>query len=175
MNNLAMINDINLKTFNEICEERFSEIDIDCLLIIIIDNLPSGALPHLAEQYHITGNEGWLQCQSDSDKRALIKKALELHRYKGTKYALINVLKSLNINGDIKEWFEYGGNPYHFKINIFLQNYVYNQNVFENLKKMIEEYKNVRSVLEEISIESQFDSPIGFLSYTNVENELQIG
>jgi hypothetical protein len=45
----------------------------------------------------------------------------------------------------------------------------------KNLKKMIEEYKNVRSVLEEISIESQFDSPIGFLSYTNVENELQIG
>lgn len=175
MNNLAMINDINLKTFNEICEERFSEIDIDCLLVIIIDNLPSDALPHLAEQYHITGNEGWLQCQSDNDKRALIKKAIELHRYKGTKYALINVLKSLNINGDIKEWFEYGGDPYHFKIDIFLQNYAYNEKVFENLKKMIEEYKNVRSVLEEISIESKFDSPIGFLSYTNVENELQIG
>lgn len=175
MNNLAMINDINLKTFNEICEKRFSEIDINCLLVIIIDNLPSDALPHLAEQYHITGNEGWLQCQSDSGKRALIKKAIELHRYKGTKYALINVLKSLNINGDIKEWFEYGGDPFHFKIDIFLQNYAYNEKVFENLKKMIEEYKNVRSVLEEISIESQFDSPIEFLSYTNVENELQIG
>ena len=105
----------------------------------------------------------------------MIKKAIELHRYKGTKYALINVLKSLNINGDIKEWFEYSGAPYHFKIDIFLQNYAYNEKVFENLKKMIEEYKNVRSVLEEISIESQFDSPIGFLSYTNVENELQIG
>lgn len=113
MNNLAMINDINLKTFNEICEERFSEIDIDCLLIIIIDNLPPDALPHLAEQYHITGNEGWLQCQSDSDKRALIKKAIELHRYKGTKYAIKEVFKSLDIIGEVSEWFEYGGEPYY--------------------------------------------------------------
>ena len=170
-----MINDINLKTFNEICEERFSEIDTDCLLIIIIDNLPPDALPHLAEQYHITGNEGWLQCQTDADKRSLIKKAIELHRYKGTKYALINVLNSLNINGDIKEWFEYGGDPFHFKIDIFLQNYVYTQNVFENLKKMIEEYKNVRSVLEEISIESQFDAVLNWATYTNAENEVMIG
>ena len=175
MNNLSPINDINLKIFDEIAEERFSEIDIDCLFIIIIDNLPPDALPHLAEQYHITGNEGWLQCQSDSEKRALIKKAIELHRYKGTKYALIKVLNSLNINGEIQEWFEYNGEPYHFKISIFLQNCPYNEKVFDSLKKMIEEYKNVRSVLEEISIESQFDSPIGFLSYTNVENELQIG
>jgi len=175
MNSLAMINDANLKTFNEICGERFSEIDIDCLLIIIIDNLPPDALPHLAEQYHITGNEGWLQCQSDSDKRALIKKAIELHRYKGTKYALINVLKSLNINGDIKEWFEYDGDPFHFKIDIFLQNYAYNEKVFENLKKMIEEYKNVRSVLEEISIESQFNAVLNWATYTNAENEIMIG
>ena len=175
MNNLAPINDINLKIFDEIAEERFSEIGTDCLLIIIIDNLPPDALPHLAEQYHITGNEGWLQCQSDSEKRALIKKAIELHRYKGTKYALIKVLNSLNINGEIQEWFEYNGEPYHFKISIFLKNCPYNEKVFDSLKKMIDEYKNVRSVLEEISIESQFDAVLNWATYTNAENEIRIG
>ncbi|MEE0495101.1 MAG: phage tail protein, partial [Cyanobacteriota bacterium] len=63
---LAPINDINLKIFDEICEERFKNIDLECILISIIDNVPADALPHLAEQYHITGNEGWIQALSDT-------------------------------------------------------------------------------------------------------------
>ena len=54
MSNLSPINDMHIKIFDEICEERFSKIDIDTLLVIIIDNLPADALPHFAEQYHIT-------------------------------------------------------------------------------------------------------------------------
>lgn len=55
MSSLASIEDINLKIFDEICEERFSNLELDVILVSIIDNLPSDALPHLAEQYHITG------------------------------------------------------------------------------------------------------------------------
>ena len=76
MSNLSPINDMHIKIFDEICEERFSKIDIDTLLVIIIDNLPSDALPHLAEQYHITGNEGWLHANTENEKRALIKNAI---------------------------------------------------------------------------------------------------
>lgn len=68
---LAPINDINLKIFDEICEERFKNIDLECILISIIDNVPADALPHLAEQYHITGNEGWIQALSDTEKETL--------------------------------------------------------------------------------------------------------
>ena len=82
---LAPINDINLKIFDEMCDERFSQLDLEILLVNIIDNLPSDALPHLAEQYHVMGNEGWLQCRNDKEKRELIKKSIEVHRYKGTK------------------------------------------------------------------------------------------
>ena len=88
MNSLAPINDINLKIFDEICEERFKKLDLDVLLVTIIDNLPSDALPHLSEQYHITGNEGWLQALSETEKRNLIKSSIKMHRYKGTKYAI---------------------------------------------------------------------------------------
>ena len=68
---LAPINDVNLKIFDEICEQRFSEIELNTLIVTIIDNLPSDVLPHLAEQYHVTGNEGWLQCRNDAEKRGL--------------------------------------------------------------------------------------------------------
>lgn len=174
MSEINPLNDLSAKVFDELFS-RFQDLDTDALLVYLIDKVNESALVHLAEQFHIMGNEGWLLTKTVAEKREIIKKAIELHRYKGTKYALVKVLSSLNINGEIQEWFEYEGDPYHFKVNIFLQNYTYNQNVFEGLKKMIDEYKNVRSVLEEISIESQFDSPIGFLSYTNTENELQIG
>jgi len=174
MSEITPLNDISSKVFDELFA-RFQDIDTDILLVYLVDTIDSSALVHLADQFHILGYEGWLQCQSDSDKRALIKKAIELHRYKGTKYALVKVLNSLNISGEIQEWFEYGGDPYHFKIDIFLQNYTYNEKVFESLKKMIDEYKNVRSVLEEISIESQFDTISDWLTYTNAENEIMIG
>lgn len=68
MNNLAPINDINLKVFDQICEERFGELDLKVLDVTDIDNLPVDALPHLAEQYHITGNEGWKFCRNEQEK-----------------------------------------------------------------------------------------------------------
>ena len=91
---LAPVNDINLKIFDEICEERFAALDLDALLVSIIDNVPADALPHLAEQYHITGNEGWLQALSETEKRNLIKSSIKMHRYKGTKYALEEIFKT---------------------------------------------------------------------------------
>lgn len=78
------------------------------------------ALVHLADQFHIMGNEGWLQAKTTAEKREIIKNAIELHRYKGTKYALIKVLNSLNIDGEIKEWFEYDGEPYFFKVILYI-------------------------------------------------------
>lgn len=149
-NNLSPINDINLKIFDEICEERFSNIDLDCVLVSIIDNVPSDALPHLAEQYHITGNEGWLQALSEEEKRNLIKSAIKMHRYKGTKFALEEIFKTLNIVGSIDEWFKYGGQPYYFKVILQIFNRSINEETENRLRDLINEYKNERSWLEEI-------------------------
>lgn len=155
MNNkigLAPIDDINLKIFDEICEERFSQLDLDCILVSIIDNLPSDALPHLAEQYHITGNEGWLQCRNDNEKRDLIKRSIEVHRYKGTKYALMKIFDMFGIAGDIKEWFETGGKPYTFTVDINFVSKGLDFKLIEKLEDLINEYKNVRSHLASLHI-----------------------
>ena len=152
MSNLAPINDELLKIFDEICEERFEQLDLDCLLVTIIDNVPSDALPHLAEQYHITGNEGWVQSQSDSEKRALIKSAIKMHRYKGTKYAIKEVLKTLDVNGEVSEWFEYNGEPYFFKVILEVFNRPISPKTETDLRDLINEYKNERSWLESIQM-----------------------
>ena len=149
MSNLSPINDINLNVFDEICEERFSKINIDTLLVTIIDNLPIDALPHLAEQYHITGNEGWLHATTEEAKRNLIKSAIKIHRYKGTKYALIELFNSLNLKGNLTEWFEYGGNPYHFKVSFDIDKF-FEEKFEQDLLDLINENKNVRSILESL-------------------------
>lgn len=147
---LAPIDDINLKIFDEICEERFAGLDLECILVSIIDNVPADALPHLAEQYHITGNEGWLQALNEQEKRELIKSAIKMHRYKGTKYAIEEIFKTLNIVGNVEEWFNYGGQPYYFKVILQIFNRSINEETEKKLRDLINEYKNERSWLEEI-------------------------
>lgn len=150
--NLAPINDTNLRIFDEICEERFSELDLECILVSIIDNVPSSALPHLAEQYHITGNEGWIQALNDTERRNLIKSAIKMHRYKGTKYAIEEILKTLNMSGNVQEWFEYDGSPYFFKVILKILNRSLSFETEKTLRALINEYKNERSWLESIKI-----------------------
>lgn len=153
MSSLAPINDINLKIFDEICEERFANIDLDAVLISIVDNVPTDALPHLAEQYHVTGYEGWLQCRNDNEKRDLIKKAISVHRYKGTKYALLQIFEMFGLEGEIKEWFETGGEPFTFTVDINFVTKGLDFDLIEKLEDLISEYKNVRSHLAKLNIE----------------------
>ena len=149
---LCPINDEFSKIFDEIFEERIAQLDLNCLLVTIIDNVPSDALPHLAEQYHITGNEGWLQAQRDTEKRNLIKSAIKMHRYKGTKFAIKEVLNTLDVIGDVSEWYEYDGEPYYFKIILEIFNRPVSPQTETDLRDLINEYKNERSWLESIQM-----------------------
>ena len=148
---LSPINDISSYAFDELFS-RFDSLDTDRLLVYLINNVDASALPLLAEQFHIMGNEGWLFATTESERRELIKNAIELHRYKGTKYALRKVLDILNLNGKIREWFEYSGNPYHFIVSLDLRNRGYEQTTEKQLLDLIEETKNVRSVMETLEV-----------------------
>ncbi len=50
---LIPIKDENSLAFNELFD-RFGTLDLTVLLIYLVDNVNSSALPHLAEQFHIT-------------------------------------------------------------------------------------------------------------------------
>ena len=117
------------------------------LILSRIDELPEPILDLLAWQFHI---EGWELASSVEEKRNLIKSAIELHRHKGTRWAIKKVLEALNLSGDIKEWFEYGGEPYKFKVDLGIQDREITPELRDKLIQLINEYKNERSWLEEI-------------------------
>lgn len=135
-----------------IAAERFAQLDLTALLIYLVDLVDASALPSLAEQFHVQGLEGWLFAGDEQEKRELIKQAIELHKYKGTPWAVRRVLEILSLPGTIAEWFEYGGKAYFFKVDIELVNQGMDENLFNNLVALIHEYKNVRSTLEALVV-----------------------
>lgn len=143
------IRDVSTEALNELID-RLGTLDLTPLLIYIIDQVNSSALPHLAEQFHVTGLEGWELARTDAEKRGLIKRAIELHRYKGTVRAIKDVLRVLGLEGVIREWFQYGGQPYHFKIEIATDNRELTADLRDKLIDLVTAYKNVRSRLEEV-------------------------
>ena len=148
---LSPLNDTSSIAFDAIFS-RFNSLEKDKLLVYLIDSVDSSAFVHLAEQFHVMGNEGWIQCKTEAEQRQLIKNAIELHKYKGTKFALKKVLQILNLNGQIKEWFEYSGSPYHFMVGLEIKDRSYEQTTERQLLDLIDETKNVRSVLETLEV-----------------------
>ena len=161
---LAPIDDIHLKLFDEICEEQFEKIKLDILNLTNIDTVSADVLPHLAEQYHITGEEGWMFCQNELEKRTLIKNAIKSHKYKGTKVAIINALEVLNLNAEIKEWFEYDGEPFFFRVFINLETNFEND-LEQRIINVINAHKNVRSWLEKLTIYLYHTAMLPVVSY----------
>ena len=117
-----LLKDENIKALVESIEPEFEKVKQEIINVLIyprIDELNEEILDLLAWQFHI---EGYELATTIGEKRNLVKKAIELHRYKGTKYAILEVLKALNLEGDVKEWFEYGGQPYKFKVELGITN-----------------------------------------------------
>jgi len=64
------------------------------------------------------GVDVWLSSWSDEIKRNVILNMPRVHQLRGTIGAVQNQLDALNINAEIDPWYNYGGAPYHFNINI---------------------------------------------------------
>ena len=150
---------------------RISDVDLSQLMIYLVDTVNASALPHLAEQLHVLG-EGWQFAGDDGERRRLLKRAVELHRHKGTRWAIQQVLEMLEMSGKVSEWFEYGGQPYHFKVDVDLTTRGVDEATFDDLVKLINEYKNVRSHLEQLAISLSNVSQVPALTATVLSGEV---
>lgn len=119
-----------------------------------IDTLPMEIVQLLAWQFNVNSEaKGWLLTSTDAEKRELVKNSIRLHRTKGTKYAIEEVLRIVGFEGEIQEWYDYGGHPYHFKIKITSYKGL-DEGILRRLNGLIREYKNARSFLEDIAFSS---------------------
>jgi hypothetical protein len=74
---------------------RLGMLPIETVLVKNIDDVDPSALIHLAEEFNVLGRRGWALCETDEQKRNLIKRAIALHRYAGTPWAILSALEAV--------------------------------------------------------------------------------
>lgn len=84
-------------------------------------------------------------------KRSIIKDCIKVYRKLGTPYAVIRSISNVFPESDLKEWFEYGGDPYTFKIEINATKNGAPEELQKIALERIRFYKNLRSHLESIT------------------------
>ncbi len=156
----ALAGDERFAILCELLQEEFDSLDLSPMLVYLVDVVPAQVLPHLAEQFHVMGLEGWRYARDDQEQRELIKRAIELHRYKGTPWAIEQVLVTLNLSGRVSEWYEYGGTPYRFRVDIELTDRGIDEATYDALVDLIREYKNKRSRLDALTVALSNRSPV---------------
>ncbi|OLA79633.1 MAG: phage tail protein I [Azospirillum sp. 47_25] len=91
----------------------------------------------------------WNETWAESIRRNVIKASISVHRHKGTLGALKRALEAFEFDHvTIEEWFDYGGNPYTFRVFIEVVTEGFDINDLTEVQAVINQTKNVRSHLE---------------------------
>lgn len=98
----------------KVMESRQDEID-SLRIYTRIDELPEWLLDILARDFAV---DWYDKSYTLEEKRKTIKDSFYVHRHRGTKAAVERAISAIYPNPKVLEWFEYGGDPYHFKLRI---------------------------------------------------------
>jgi phage tail P2-like protein len=96
----ALARDLSIRVLEDIIR-RLSKIDIRPILVYDFAHVEASALDSLAEQFSLTDGDGWDLVESDDARRAMLQNAIELHRYKGTPWAIRELVRRLGF-GEIE-------------------------------------------------------------------------
>ncbi len=149
---IPLFEDIKLHSVDGVASKVFKELSHEIKAINTLSNpleCDEKYLPFLAYAFK---TDFWDDSLSTDDKRALVNESLKLHKIKGTTGAVKKVFEALNMKAEVKKWDEYQGEPYHFKIDLSLEDKEITPQRINELTKYVEIYKNVRSVLDELSL-----------------------
>lgn len=83
---------------------RLDSLDKSQIMTSIIELVDDKYIELLAEKWSVTGYDGYLLAEDIRAKRTLIASAIELHKYKGTPWAVKQICKKLGLGSvEIKE------------------------------------------------------------------------
>ncbi|MHC8342236.1 phage tail protein [Pseudomonas sp. RT6P73] len=91
----ALAGDERFALLCKLLNETLDSLDIDAMLVYLVDLVKPQLLPTLAEQFSLLDEAAWMLAESEDAKRSLIKNSAQLHRYKGTPWAIREVIRLL--------------------------------------------------------------------------------
>ena len=143
-----LLADNNIRNIVEVIDERLKDSYKQTAypaIISRIDELDSDILDSLAWQYNVDFYDPAINVEN---KRKLIRESIAWHRLKGTSAAVNQLVSAVFGPSWTKEWFEYGGKPYHFRV--VTENVTTDKAQLKLMYDAIYVAKNVRSVLDNI-------------------------
>lgn len=118
----------------------------DALILPRIDELSEEVIDLLAWQWSV---DFYDELKSLAGKRNAVKQSIAMHRIKGTRRAVELALHMVYTSGEVSEWFEYGGQPYYFRVRFIEPENIRTEDV-DRVIRIINTVKNTRSWLESI-------------------------
>ena len=115
---LALRGDISTEALATATAEKLADrlAELDRLRIISnIDNLEEALLAILARDFKVDWYDPGYSLE---EKRRTVKSSWRVHKTLGTKAAVETAIRAIYPLTTVEEWFEYGGEPYHFRLNI---------------------------------------------------------
>lgn len=111
-----------------------------------VDEMPGKMLDLLAIELRAQYYDEKLPAEK---KKTIVKNALLWHERAGTPYAVEEMVAAVFGTGEVKEWFEYGGNPYYFRIKTETS---ITEDSTRKLQEVMKRVKNIRSHMEAIEV-----------------------
>ena len=163
----SLTRDPQIKACIEGLDEELRKLSSDIretLLISRIDELSEDILDLLAWQFHLDFYQPTeLNIET---KRQLIRESIADHRIRGTPAAVEKLLTTVFKNAQVKEWWEFDGEPFQFRIEQLGRSLATEQD-YADFEKALDVAKNVRSHLESFTVRfiRILESFIGFVNF----------
>lgn len=136
-----------------------------------LDELPEAVLDLLAWQWHVDFYEPL--GLDIATKRRLVQESIAWHRTKGTPAAVEKMIKATWGSASIEEWFEYGGLPGYFRVDIATEETIREEDI-PIVAKAIETNKNVRSLLDTVNFQRENSADFFFGQALSQESSYEI-
>ena len=142
----------------------------NALLLPRLDELSEEVIDLLAWQWHVDFYE---PSADIATKRQLVRESIAWHRIKGTKAAVEKMARTVFKGGVVTEWFEYGGEPYHFRIDLLTAPNI-TQDDTARLLAVVNASKNVRSVLDELRFRREAQNDMYYAAAPTIHTTYEI-
>lgn len=136
----------------ETATARINDIPVNLRQLWDPDECPAGLLPYLAWALSV---DRWDKDWSEQTKRAVIKAAFIVHRKKGTISALRRVVEPFGYLLRVTEWWQIGGEPGTFSLDISVQEQGITEETYLELERLISDARPLSRHMIGLSIQLQ--------------------
>ncbi|HDC2545384.1 TPA: phage tail protein I [Salmonella enterica] len=131
---------------------RLDTIPVDLRKLWNPDECPVALLPYLAWALSV---DRWDKNWPEQVKRDVIKASWAVHRKKGTRAAIRDAIEPLGYNTMITEWWENGGEPGTFTLEVSVIDHGVTQEMQQEIERLVQDAKPVSRHIADLRISQE--------------------